>query len=122
MLIYKGQEVVSKEKMCKIAKSCKTKKLEALKIKTSRGVEHRGVEAALFRMLNRRDSTQWRSLVSHEAPADEISATGGHQRKPLSNASHCLRSGAIPLRRKFKTGTTVKVVPVLKWSIGESNP
>ena len=29
---------------CKIAKSVKIKKLEALKIKASRGVEHRGVE------------------------------------------------------------------------------
>ena len=33
----------------------------------------RGVEP-LFRMLNRRDSTLWRSLVSHEKAADGITS------------------------------------------------
>ena len=75
-------------------------------------VEHRGVEP-LFRMLNRRDSTLWRSLVSHEASADEISATGGHQLKPLSNASHCLRSGTASPCPQMKIGTTVKVIPII---------
>ena len=72
----------------------------------------RGVEP-LFRMLNRRDSTLWRSLVSHEASADEISATGGHQLKPLSNASHCLRSGTASPCPQMKIGTTVKVIPII---------
>ena len=40
------------------------------------------------RMLNQRDSTLWRSLVSHEKAADEISATGGPLRLSPNRCVH----------------------------------
>ena len=56
----------------------------------------------MFRMLNRRDSTLWRSLVSHEKAADEISATGGPRR--LSPHGGCHRfEPTVPKPRKNRS-------------------
>jgi len=71
---------------------------------------HRSLERFLlflpFRILNRRDSTLWSSLVSDDLTSDEISATGGHQRFAQHLADTCIYAahwqGGMSSRQIFK--------------------